>query len=96
MEQQEPAAGGTEGTKDETALCEFETLIIEVAELYNEVKLEKEETETEKKGEAKKSDDRQKHMQDETVKGDYDCMSPDERTGSCEQRRQVRSKLTLL
>lgn len=37
-EQSEPAAAGSEGTKDETELGDFETALIEVAELYKEAK----------------------------------------------------------
>ena len=37
-EQDEPAAAGAEGTKDETALGDFERGVIEVAELYAEAK----------------------------------------------------------
>ena len=92
LEQQEPAQGGTEGTKDERPLGELEQLIIEVAELYNEAKMAKEEAAAEKKGEAKKADSRGKDMQNEAVKGHFDDMSPGERAGSREARKQARAK----
>lgn len=83
LSQSEPAAAGTEGTKDETALGEFEKLIIEVAEIYNDVKVEKVNLENEKSGEKEKQDSRQERMQDEACKGDFEDMSADERAVSC-------------
>mmetsp|Transcript_2695 Transcript_2695/g.5626 ORF Transcript_2695/g.5626 Transcript_2695/m.5626 type:complete len:390 (+) Transcript_2695:14-1183(+) len=90
MEQSEPAAAGTEGTKDETALGEFEKLIIEVAEIYNDVKVEKVNLENEKSGEKEKQDSRQERMQDEACKGDFEEMSADERAGSRAKRKAAR------
>ncbi|KAL1505055.1 hypothetical protein AB1Y20_000129 [Prymnesium parvum] len=92
MEQSEPAEGGTEGTKDERPLGEFETLLIEVAELYNEVKAEKEKAESEKDADIRKTDSRNEFMQDAACKGDFEAMSKEERTGNFAMRKAARAK----
>lgn len=58
-------------------------IIIEVAEIYNDVKVEKVNLENEKSGEKEKQDSRQERMQDEACKGDFEDMSADERAVSC-------------
>lgn len=78
--QKEPAEGGTEGTKSEVELGEFEHLIIEVAALYNEAKMTKVQLEATKDSDAKKVQDRHNNMQDEACKGSYDSLSIEERT----------------
>ncbi|KAL1499463.1 hypothetical protein AB1Y20_011667 [Prymnesium parvum] len=92
MEQSEPAEAGTEGTKDERPLGEFETLLIEVAELYNEVKAEKEKAESAKDADIKKTDSRNEFMQDAACKGDFQAMSKEERTGNFAMRKAARAK----
>lgn len=67
----------SEGTKDESALGEFEQALIEVAELYKEAK------EIESGNRAAKAEDKTeskagRRMQDEAVKKRYGAMSPDE------------------
>ena len=78
MEQNEPAAAGTTGTKDESALGEFENLIIEVAELQREAK----ELEKEKRCAAKAAEEKLaregKVMQDKAVEKRYGSISLDE------------------
>ena len=78
MEQNEPAAAGTTGTKDETALGEFENLIIEVAELHREAK----ELEKGKRCAAKAAEEKLaregKVMQDKAVERRYGSISLDD------------------
>ncbi|KAL1529663.1 hypothetical protein AB1Y20_000604 [Prymnesium parvum] len=96
MEQSEPAAAGTEGTmKDERPLGEFETLLIEVAELYNEVKAEKEKAESDKDADAKKTDSRNEFMQDAACMGNFEAMSKAERSGNFAMRKAARAKRAI-
>ena len=83
VSQSEPAPAGTEGTKDETPPGPFEKLIMEVAELYYDVQKDKEKA-SEKDSDAKKSEGRQEFMQDAACKGNYDNLTPAERTVSLE------------
>ena len=79
VSQSEPAPAGSEGTKDETPPGEFETLIIEVAELYFDVQKDKEKG-ADKDADAHKSEGRQDFMQGAACKGDYDNLTAAERT----------------
>ena len=80
MEQAEPAAAGTTGTKDESALGEFEQLIMDVAELHKEAKqlekAKKEDKETVDLTLAKEG----KFMQDKAVNKRYGNLTQDDIT----------------
>jgi len=69
MEQDEPAAAGSEQTKDESANGEFENALIEVAELYEEAKAIEAGKSAAKKEAAGESKQAQR-MQDEAVNGE--------------------------
>ncbi|KAL1529507.1 hypothetical protein AB1Y20_000453 [Prymnesium parvum] len=89
-EQAEPAPAGTEGTKDERPLGEFETLIIEVSELFHEAKkLEKEKKDC-VEADAAETARRDEDMQSESVKKKYGGMSEAELKGSRSNRKQAR------
>mmetsp|Transcript_5229 Transcript_5229/g.13330 ORF Transcript_5229/g.13330 Transcript_5229/m.13330 type:complete len:261 (-) Transcript_5229:151-933(-) len=77
MEQDEPAAAGSEQTKDESANGEFENALIEVAELYEEAKAIEAGKSAAKKEAAGESKQAQR-MQDEAVKKKYGEMSEEE------------------
>ena len=77
MEQAEPAAAGTTGTKDESELTELENAIVEVAALYKEAKeLEKNKRDNKASQEATLAREG-KHMQDKAVEKRYGNLTED-------------------
>ncbi|KAL1510854.1 hypothetical protein AB1Y20_005688, partial [Prymnesium parvum] len=89
-EQAEPAPANTEGTKDERPLGKFETLIIEVSELYHEAKKLEKEKKDGVEADAAESARRDEDMQSESVKRKYGGVSEDELKGSRSNRKKAR------
>mmetsp|Transcript_40463 Transcript_40463/g.100446 ORF Transcript_40463/g.100446 Transcript_40463/m.100446 type:complete len:250 (+) Transcript_40463:63-812(+) len=82
QEQAEPAEAGTEGTKNEAPLGEFGTLIVEVAQLWNESKLLEKEKKDGKESAQVESHKEHSEMQAAAVQKKYGSMSAQELHGS--------------